>query len=91
MVVIESAAVGTPSVVVADPDNAAIELVEDGVNGVVAPSAAPEALATAVERVIAAGESLRASTAEWFGRNAPERSLERSLEIVAAVYDSARS
>ena len=91
MVVIESAAVGTPSVVARDPDNAAVELVEDGVNGVIADSASPEALAAAVERVIGAGPGLRESTADWFGRNAPERSLERSLQIVAAGYAGANS
>ena len=34
LIVVESAAVGTPSVVVRDADNAAVELIEDGVNGV---------------------------------------------------------
>jgi glycosyltransferase involved in cell wall biosynthesis len=91
MVVIESASVGTPSLVVADPDNAAVELVEEGVNGVVAESAEADALAAALDRVIAAGESLRESTADWFGRNAPQRSLDSSLAIVAAGYDSVRS
>ncbi|MEA2425455.1 MAG: hypothetical protein QOH13_1865 [Thermoleophilaceae bacterium] len=86
MVVIEAASVGTPSVVARDPDNAAVELVEDGVNGVIAESAEPEALAAAVERVIAAGSGLRDSTADWFGRNAPERSLDRSLAIVVEGY-----
>jgi glycosyltransferase involved in cell wall biosynthesis len=89
MVVIESASVGTPSLVVADPDNAAVELVEEGVNGVVAESAEPEALAAALERIIAGGDALRESTADWFGRNAPERSLDASLAIVAAGYAAA--
>jgi glycosyltransferase involved in cell wall biosynthesis len=89
MVVIEAASVGTPSLVVADPDNAAVELVEEGVNGVVADSAEPEALAGALERVVAGGDALRESTADWFGRNAPERSLDASLAIVAAGYAAA--
>ncbi|MGZ4202366.1 MAG: glycosyltransferase family 4 protein, partial [Thermoleophilaceae bacterium] len=37
LVVVESAAQGTPSVVVRDGDNAATELVEEGVNGFIAP------------------------------------------------------
>ena len=45
LVVVEAAARGTPSVVVAGPENAATELVEDGVNGVVSPDASPESLA----------------------------------------------
>jgi glycosyltransferase involved in cell wall biosynthesis len=87
MVVIEAAAMGTPSVVVDDPDNAAVELIEDGVNGVIARSADAVDLEAAVQRVIDDGDALRESTADWFARNAPERSLEKSLAIVAASYE----
>jgi glycosyltransferase involved in cell wall biosynthesis len=86
MVVIEAAAMGTPSVVVADDDNAAVELVEEGVNGVIARSVDPADLETAVERVIEAGSAMRESTADWFAREAPARSLEASLAIVADAY-----
>ena len=41
MVVVEASAHATPSIVVAGEDNAATELVEDGVNGVVVASAGP--------------------------------------------------
>jgi glycosyltransferase involved in cell wall biosynthesis len=90
MVVIEASAMGTPSVVVDDPDNAAVELVEDGVNGVIARSADAADLDAAVQRVIDAGPTMRESTADWFARNAKERSLESSLAIVAQSYESAR-
>ena len=70
LVVVEAAARGTPSVVVADPDNAATELVDEGVNGVVAASAAPDDLADAMVRVHEGGAVLRKSTADWFARNA---------------------
>jgi glycosyltransferase involved in cell wall biosynthesis len=86
LVVIEAAALGTPSVVVDSPDNAALELVEDGVNGVVARSAEPEELSAAIVRVHEAGEALRASTAEWFERNARRLSLETSFETVIRAY-----
>ena len=66
MVVIEAAALGTPSVVVADPTTPAADLVVDGENGFVAPSAAPEDLAAAIERVHAEGQALRQRTAAWF-------------------------
>src|SRR5204863_708208 len=65
MVVVEASARGTPSVVVREPDNAAVELVEDGVNGVIAASADPADLAAAIVRVAEAGEGLRASTRGW--------------------------
>jgi glycosyltransferase involved in cell wall biosynthesis len=82
LVVVEAARLGTPSVVVAAPDNAAVELVEDGVNGVVAPDGSPEALAAAVR----AAEPLRADTAEWFRRQARELSVDGSLDAVLAAY-----
>jgi glycosyltransferase involved in cell wall biosynthesis len=86
LVVVEAAARATPSVVVEAPDNAATELVEDGVNGVIAPSASAEDLAAAILRVHALGEQLRASTAAWFSRNARRLSLGASLETVAESY-----
>jgi glycosyltransferase involved in cell wall biosynthesis len=89
LVVVEASAVGTPSVVVRGEDNAATELVEDGVNGFVAASAAPEDLAAAIERVHAGGGALRASTADWFARNAQRLSLDGSLDRVAASYAAA--
>jgi glycosyltransferase involved in cell wall biosynthesis len=86
MVVVEAAARATPSVVVAAADNAATELVQDGVNGVVVQSADPEAIASAIVRVHEAGIELRESTARWFAENAEELSLESSLQAVIAGY-----
>src|SRR5207244_1420207 len=59
LVVVEAAARGTPSVVVRGADNAAVELVDDGENGVIADSATPDDLAAAILRVHAGGEPLR--------------------------------
>jgi glycosyltransferase involved in cell wall biosynthesis len=86
LVVVEACAAGTPSVVVAGPDNAATELVVDGVNGFVAPSASAEDLADAILRVREAGHALRESTAAWYADNARRLSLAESLERVAAAY-----
>jgi glycosyltransferase involved in cell wall biosynthesis len=86
LVVVEAAARGVPSVVVADPDNAATELVDEGENGFVAASASPEDLAAAILRVRDAGPQLRASTTAWFQRNAERLSLSSSLDRVAAAY-----
>jgi glycosyltransferase involved in cell wall biosynthesis len=88
LTIVEAAAVGTPSVVVESPDNAALELVEDGVNGVVARSAEPEELSAAFVRVHEAGHALRVSTADWFGRNARRLSLETSFDTVMSAYGS---
>jgi glycosyltransferase involved in cell wall biosynthesis len=86
LVVIEAAASGTPSVVVAGPDNAAVELVSEGENGFVALSASPEDLAAAILRVHEAGPALRDSTTAWFARNAERLSLAASLDIALATY-----
>ena len=86
MVVVEASAHATPAVVVAAPDNAAVELVEDGVNGVIAASADPEAIAAAIVRVHEAGVAMRESTARWFAENAEELSLEHSLRRMLTGY-----
>ena len=86
LVVVEACAAGTPAVVVADPDNAATELIEEGVNGFVAASDSPEDMAAAIVRVREGGATLRASTAEWYRANARRLSLEDSLERVAEAY-----
>ena len=86
LVVIEAAARGVPTVVVEGPDNAATALVEEGVNGTIASSAAPDVLAAAIVRVHRAGPELRRSTLDWFRRNQERLSLERSLETVLDEY-----
>ena len=86
LVVIEAATHGTPSVVVDGPDNAAVELVEEGENGFVAQSASADDLAEAILRVHAGGPALRQRTAAWFTRNARRLSLAHSLEIVLTAY-----
>jgi glycosyltransferase involved in cell wall biosynthesis len=91
LVVIESAAQGIPSVVVNSPDNAATELVEEGVNGAVAASASADDLAAAILRIHIAGPALRQSTLAWFRRNAARLSLESSLQRVLGEYESADS
>jgi glycosyltransferase involved in cell wall biosynthesis len=91
LVVLEAAARGTPSIVVAAPDNAAVELVEDGENGFISRSASPEDLAAAIVRVSDAGQELRTATSAWFARNAERLSLAHSLDIVLAAYGDASS
>ncbi len=95
LVVVEAAARGTPSIVLAGPDNAAVELIEEGVNGFVCESSDPDAIAEAIVRAHEAGSGLRESTARWFALHERELSLESSLQRVLASYapggDSARA
>jgi len=83
LVVVEAAVTGTPSVVVREPDNAAAELVRDGVNGRVA--ASPAGLADAIVAVIEGGDALRRSTAAWFAGHADALSVARSARRIAAA------
>jgi glycosyltransferase involved in cell wall biosynthesis len=86
LVVVEAAARATPSVVVAGEDNAASELIVEGVNGALAPSSDPAQIADAILRVHAGGLRLRQSTARWFEENRETLSLESSLRAVLAGY-----
>jgi glycosyltransferase involved in cell wall biosynthesis len=87
MVVVEAAARGTPSIVVAGEDNAATELIAEGVNGTIAARSDPQAIAEAIVRVHEAGITLRESTAAWFAQNAEWLSLEHSLRTVLERYE----
>ncbi len=89
LVVVEAAALGTPSVVVAGEDNAATELIEEGVNGTVAARPDPESIAEAIVRVHEQGPAMRARTAQWYARNAERLSVESSLRTVLAGYPEA--
>jgi glycosyltransferase involved in cell wall biosynthesis len=90
LVVVEAAARGTPSVVLAGEDNAATELIAEGVNGTIAAHADPESVAEAIVRVHDAGLALRESTARWFAENADALSLESSLRRVLESYSVRR-
>jgi glycosyltransferase involved in cell wall biosynthesis len=86
MVVIEAASAGTPSVVVAGEDNAAVELIEPGVNGAVALSPGPDVIAQALVEVHEGGAELRARTAAWFAEHAPQLTAHASAGTVLDVY-----
>jgi glycosyltransferase involved in cell wall biosynthesis len=87
LVVVEAAARGTPSVIVAGPENGAVELVSEGENGAVAANAGADELAAAILRVVGAGPALRDSTTRWFAENAPRLRIDASLELVSEGYE----
>jgi glycosyltransferase involved in cell wall biosynthesis len=86
LVVIEASARGVPVVVVEDPDNAAVELVEDGSNGAIAASVDPRELAAAIVSIRDGGAELRDSAARWFRKNAERLSFESSFARVLEGY-----
>ncbi len=88
LVVVEAAARGTPSVVVAGEDNAATELIVDAVNGTIASASDARSIADAIVRIHDAGLALRESTSRWYAENAERLSLESSLRAVLSSYAS---
>ncbi len=86
IVVVEAAAQGTPIVVVAGDDNAATELIEEGVNGYVSPTCDPSDLAAAIVRVSEGGPDLRSRTLTWAQRRSVELSVSTSAKQVAEYY-----
>lgn len=88
MLVAEAAAAGLPAVVCRAPDNATVELVQEGVNGAVAEDPSPERLAAAILRVVEGGAELHRSTASWYVENAERLSMRRSIERVREIYAS---
>lgn len=86
MVVIEAAHRGVPTIVVAAPDNAATELVDDGRNGFVVSEPDPQALASAIGQCERLGAELRRKTREWYSQNERRLSLETSLAVVVKDY-----
>ncbi len=86
IVVLEAAARGTPIVVVDGPDNAAVELVTEGVNGAVAADAEPGTVAAAIARVHAGGATMRASTRQWYDGAAPRLATSATVDALEAAY-----
>ena len=76
LVVVEACAAGTPVVLVDAEDNAAVELVEPGVNGFVASSTAAAVLGSAIVAAVQGGSALRVRTREWFEVAAEQRTAE---------------
>jgi glycosyltransferase involved in cell wall biosynthesis len=86
MIVVEAAAKGVPSVLVAAEDNASTEHIEEGVNGFVVADLSPAALAGGIVAAHEGGAALREATADWFAEHARELSIASSLEQVTARY-----
>ena len=84
--VVEAMARSTPTVVVRDPENAATELVRQGINGFIAESVDAETLAAALIDVHRLGPTLVTSTARWFDANADRLSIKGSIATVERTY-----
>lgn len=85
LVVVEANAHGTPVVLVADEGNAATELIDAGVNGVVSPTTRPTDLARAFRDIADGGEGLRHSARAWYDAALTTRTIRRTVEGIAAA------
>jgi glycosyltransferase involved in cell wall biosynthesis len=81
MVIAEAAAHGTPSVVAAHPENLAVHLIEDDVNGLRV-GTSPKALADGLVRVVREGAALRARTLAWSRAAAASRTIGASTAVI---------
>jgi glycosyltransferase involved in cell wall biosynthesis len=86
MVIVEASHRGVPTIVVAAPDNAAVELIENGRNGFIVERPEPASLASAILECGRRGAELRLTTHEWYLENEKRLSLESSLSTVALTY-----
>lgn len=86
LVVLEASAHGLPSVLVAAPDNAAVELISPGENGFVCASSDPLEMAAAV-LAVAADKGFSERTVRWFRRHEPTYNVESTVEHLTDLYD----
>lgn len=85
LVVVEANAHGTPVVLIADEGNAATELVDEGVNGIVAPRSSPTDLARAIRAVADGGDDLRRSARAWYDTAVGTRTIRRTVEGILSA------
>lgn len=88
LVVVEAAAHGTPVVLVSGEGNASTELIDEGRNGFVAPSASAEDLGTAIARAVTGGELLRETTRHWYGEAVKNRTIARTIDAILECVDA---
>jgi len=86
LIVIEAAAYGTPCVTIDAPDNAAKELIVNGVNGFVVADWTPANLAESVVEVVRRGAELRESALAWYRDHWKELSVQSSVDRLEQVY-----
>jgi glycosyltransferase involved in cell wall biosynthesis len=89
LVIVEACAAATPVVVVAGEDNAAVELIVEGINGYVAASIEPEVLGQAIVDVVKAGATMRSKTHAWFEAVCEVRSVRAAARQIVASLEQA--
>jgi len=90
IIVVEANAVGTPAILVEAPDNASVELITPGVNGVVAAGTDPEILGRAIVDVVTAGAAMRATTYAWYADAVKTKTMSAAADGILAAMDARR-
>ena len=85
IVVLEAATHSLPVIAVREPDNAAVELIADGINGAVVGSADPQLMAAAVARIASDPES-KSLALEWWRANAHRFTADAAATAVEQVW-----
>jgi glycosyltransferase involved in cell wall biosynthesis len=85
IVVLEAATHGLPVIAVREPDNAAVDLIADGINGAVVESADPQLMAAAAA-LIANEPHSRARALQWWQANAHRFTADAAATAVEQVW-----
>ena len=91
LVALESMSHGTPALVLDHPDSAASERIAAGENGMLIESLAPEALASAILSLHAAGMPFRERTLAWRTRHDGALTIDHSLPYLISHYQQSAS
>jgi glycosyltransferase involved in cell wall biosynthesis len=86
LVVSEAMRYGTPAIVLDHPDSAATERIEANENGLLVTSLEPQALASAILRLHAAGKPFRERTLAWRKRHDGDLTIDHSLPTLVSRY-----
>jgi glycosyltransferase involved in cell wall biosynthesis len=86
IVVLEAAALGTPTVLVRAPDNAAVELVEEDVNGRVVAEPDPDAIAAAILRLTAV-PNIHERTKDWWAQAQRRYDPAETIRLLEAEWE----
>ena len=89
IVVTESTAAGTPVIVLNNPENLAVGLIEDGTNGFVT-GLKPTEVAEAIGKVLAAEDTIRRTTIEWYSASANSKNMTKSAYEMMNRYIAKR-
>lgn len=91
LVALEAMSHGTPALVLDHPDSAASERIATGENGILIESLAPEALASAILSLYAAGMPFRERTLAWRTRHDGALTIDHSLPLLISSYQQGAS